>query len=125
MKFDPARPEDYPAERLIRKLDALRGKTWDHGLGDGHASERLVDDLVAARDDGTIRGHRPRTRTSTSRARYREDGLPDAMSAERRPGPDGRRSAVVVPVYNEEADARALDGRSPTVVARRPGRTAR
>ncbi len=28
------------------KLESLHGKTFDHGLGDGRASERLVEDLV-------------------------------------------------------------------------------
>lgn len=77
VKFDPDRPGDYPAETVLGKLDALYGKTFDHGLGDGHASERLVADLVERVTTDTIRGHRPEDSHIDVSRSYREDGLPD------------------------------------------------
>ena len=77
VKFDPARPEDYPADQLFGKLERLHGKTFDHGLGDGHASERLVDGSPAtACTTDTIRGHRAENSHIDVSRSYREDGLP-------------------------------------------------
>jgi UDP-N-acetylglucosamine 2-epimerase (non-hydrolysing) len=76
VKFDPARPEDYPAEAVFAKLQRLEGRTFDHGLGDGHASERLVTDLVERVISGTIGGHRPEDSHIDVSRSYREDGLP-------------------------------------------------
>ena len=76
VKFDPARPEDYPAETVIAKLEALHGKQFDHGIGDGHASERLVADLVDRVNTDTIRGHRAEDSHIDVSRSYREDGLP-------------------------------------------------
>jgi UDP-N-acetylglucosamine 2-epimerase (non-hydrolysing) len=76
VKFDPARPEDYPADQLYGKLERLYGKTFDHNLGDGHASERLVDDLLHRVTTDTIRGHRPKDAHIDISRSYREDGLP-------------------------------------------------
>ncbi len=76
VKFDPARPEEYPAGDLFGKLEALHGRGFDHGLGDGHASERLVADLVERLRSGTIRGHRPEDSHIDVSRSYREDGLP-------------------------------------------------
>jgi UDP-N-acetylglucosamine 2-epimerase (non-hydrolysing) len=77
VKFDPARPDDYPADTLFAKLEALHGREFDHGLGDGHASERLVEDLVERLKTGTIRGHRAEDSHIDVSRSYREDGLPD------------------------------------------------
>jgi UDP-N-acetylglucosamine 2-epimerase len=75
VKFDPARPQDYPPDEVFMKLESLHGKTFDHRLGDGRASERLVEDLVRRVMTDTIRGHRPEdSHIDVSRA-YREDGL--------------------------------------------------
>ena len=76
VKFDPARPEDYPAAVLFAKLESLYGRTFDHRLGDGRASERLVADLVERLRAGTIRGHRPEDSHIDVSRSYREDGLP-------------------------------------------------
>lgn len=76
VKFDPARPEDYPPEQLFGKLDRLHGSSWEHGLGDGRASERLVADLVRRVQTDTIRGHRPQDSHIDISRSYREDGLP-------------------------------------------------
>jgi UDP-N-acetylglucosamine 2-epimerase (non-hydrolysing) len=75
VKFDPARPEDYPHDEVYAKLEYLRGQTWDHQLGDGKASERLVEDLVAAVNSGDIRGHTVEHQHLDVSRSYREDGL--------------------------------------------------
>ncbi len=71
VKFDPARPADYPAATVYAKLEALRGRTWEHGLGDGRASERLVEDLLSA----DLRGHEAEHQHLDVSRAYREDGL--------------------------------------------------
>jgi UDP-N-acetylglucosamine 2-epimerase len=80
VKFDPARPEEYDADELYAKLEWLRGREWEHGLGDGNSSERLVDDLVQAVVSGEIRGHRPEDSHIDVSRSYRDDGLPDKVS---------------------------------------------
>jgi UDP-N-acetylglucosamine 2-epimerase len=75
VKFDPASPEDYPADTVLAKLDSLYGREWEHGLGDGHASERLVDDLVRRVTSGELRGHEPGDSHIDVSRSYREDGL--------------------------------------------------
>ena len=76
VKFDPSRPNDYPAEEAFTKLESLYGKTFDHGLGDGHAAERLVADLVDRVVDGKLRGHLAENSHIDVSRSYREDGLP-------------------------------------------------
>ncbi len=77
VKFDPDRPDDYPAATVFGKLEALYGKDFDHGLGDGKASQRLVDDLVERLTTGTIRGHLAEDSHIPVERSYREDGLPE------------------------------------------------
>jgi UDP-N-acetylglucosamine 2-epimerase len=57
VKFDPSRPQVYPARAVLRRLDSIVGTTWEHGLGDGHASERVVDDLLRRLAYDDFRGH--------------------------------------------------------------------
>jgi UDP-N-acetylglucosamine 2-epimerase (non-hydrolysing) len=76
VKFDPARPADYPAWELFAKLEALHGTRWDHGLGDGRSSERLVEDLVSAVLADDLRGHTVEHQHLDVSRSYREDGLP-------------------------------------------------
>lgn len=75
VKFDPAEPASYPAETVLAKLESLHGREFDHGLGDGHASERLVDDLVRRVTSGELRGHEPGDSHIDVSRSYREDGL--------------------------------------------------
>lgn len=75
VKYDPARPDDYPAEQVFSKLENLYGKAFDHGLGDGHASERLVTDLVDRAVHGNLRGHLAENSHIDVSRSYREDGL--------------------------------------------------
>lgn len=59
VKFDPhsnlAREEH---RRLLSKVESYCDTTWTHGLGDGQASSRIVEDLIS-RVDGLLptRGH--------------------------------------------------------------------
>lgn len=76
VKFDPSLPNDYPAAMIYKKLDTIKEKSWDHGLGDGKASDRIVEDLVsrALREDG-FKMHLPiNTHHDISRS-YRSDGI--------------------------------------------------
>jgi len=75
VKFDPAEPERYPFETVYAKLESLYGKTWPNPLGDGHASERIVADLVTRLREGTFRRHKPSDYHLDIRRSYREDGL--------------------------------------------------
>ncbi len=74
VKFDSGRPGDVRA--VFDKLESLHGKSWDHRLGDGHASERIVNDLTERcfRRDG-FRNHLPERYHLDIRRSYRGDGL--------------------------------------------------
>jgi UDP-N-acetylglucosamine 2-epimerase (non-hydrolysing) len=85
VKFDPARPADYPAARVFQHLEMLCGRHWSHNLGDGKASERLVADLVHRLRTGGFRGHEPHHYHLDIARSYREDGLDGAAA------PAGRR----------------------------------
>ncbi len=75
VKFDPSRPDLYPHDELYRKFENLYGKTWEHNLGDGKASERIVNDLLnRLRNDG-FHMHKPEDYHLEITRSYREDGL--------------------------------------------------
>ena len=75
VKFDPAEAARYPHDVAFQKLESLYGKTWEHRLGDGKASERVVNDLLdRMRNDG-FRLHKPKDYHLDIRRSYREDGL--------------------------------------------------
>jgi UDP-N-acetylglucosamine 2-epimerase len=76
VKFDPGSPEKTDdAERLFEKLEQLAETEWDHALGDGLASERLVADLVKRLESGTIRGHEAEHHHLPIERSYIGDGL--------------------------------------------------
>jgi UDP-N-acetylglucosamine 2-epimerase len=75
VKFDPAAPEDYPPARVLEKLATISGTTWEHGLGDGKASQRIVHDLVRRAQEDDFRGHRPEQYHLDVSRSYRGDGL--------------------------------------------------
>jgi UDP-N-acetylglucosamine 2-epimerase len=75
VKFDPTRAEDYPPTEVFAKVEQLSGTTWEHGLGDGRASQRIIDDLTRrAREDG-FSGHLPEQYHIDASRPYIEDGL--------------------------------------------------
>jgi len=81
VKFDPARPDDYPADVVFAKLRRLAETTWEHGLGDGKASQRIVDDLARRAREDDFRGHLPEQYHLDIRRSYREDGLDDLVAS--------------------------------------------
>ena len=75
VKFDPSCAETYPVDVVLGKLEGLYGKSWAHGLGDGKASRRIVDDLTdRLRNDGFQR-HKPESYHLDIARSYREDGI--------------------------------------------------
>lgn len=75
VKYDPTAPEKYPFDVVYRKLESLYGKRWEHKLGDGKASERLVNDLVTRMRTDGFRLHKPEDYHLDIARSYREDGL--------------------------------------------------
>jgi UDP-N-acetylglucosamine 2-epimerase (non-hydrolysing) len=75
VKYDPTLPGNYPVDRVFQKLESLYGKTWEHKLGDGKASGRIVADLCERTRTGGFRLHRPEDYHLDIRRSYREDGL--------------------------------------------------
>jgi UDP-N-acetylglucosamine 2-epimerase (non-hydrolysing) len=75
VKFDPADPGRYFPDLVLDKLERLVGTTWNHSLGDGKASERVVADLVERLETDGFRMHRPRQYHLDIARSYREDGL--------------------------------------------------
>jgi UDP-N-acetylglucosamine 2-epimerase (non-hydrolysing) len=75
VKYDPTAPEKYPFAVVYRKLESLYGKRWEHNLGDGKASERLVGDLVERMRHDGFRLHKPENYHLDIARSYREDGL--------------------------------------------------
>jgi UDP-N-acetylglucosamine 2-epimerase len=79
VKFDPACAEDYPADEIFAKVNAIARTEWEHGLGDGKASQRIVDDLARRAREDDFRGHLPEHYHLDTRRSYREDGLEDVL----------------------------------------------
>jgi UDP-N-acetylglucosamine 2-epimerase len=76
VKFDPSAPERYRFDAVLHKAEGLYGKTWDHRLGDGQASERIIADLVSRTNTPSgFRNHLPERYHVDIRRSYREDGL--------------------------------------------------
>jgi len=77
VKLDPSRPDRYPADEVMRRLDSIVGTTWKHELGDGASSDRVVADLVRRLAEDDFRGHLEEHHHLTERVARsaREDGL--------------------------------------------------
>ncbi len=75
VKFDPSRPEDYPAEIIYKKLSFLSKTKWDHNLGDGKASERIYLDVVDRLINKKISNHKREDYHLNTERSYREDGI--------------------------------------------------
>jgi UDP-N-acetylglucosamine 2-epimerase len=84
VKFDPAEPDAYPADEVFAKVNYLVDTTWEHNLGDGKASQRIVDDLARRARGDDFRGHLPEQYHLDIRRSYRDDGLPAGLSAPER-----------------------------------------
>lgn len=85
VKFDPAEPNAYPIDEVFAKVEYLAGTTWEHGLGDGKASQRIIEDLARRVREDDFRGHLPEQYHVDISRSYREDGLAEAVSAKTRP----------------------------------------
>ena len=75
VKFDPTQPDSYPHELIFQKFENLYGKHWEHNLGDGKASERVVNDLLFRLKNDRFRMHKPEDYHLKIERSYREDGL--------------------------------------------------
>jgi UDP-N-acetylglucosamine 2-epimerase len=80
VKFDPACADEYPVEDVFAKLNYLAGTTWQHGLGDGKASQRIIDDLARRAREDDFRGHLPEQYHLDMSRRYGDEGLADVLS---------------------------------------------
>ena len=60
VKFDPHQESSADTRQdILAGLERRATGTWRHGLGDGHASARIVDDLCARLEAGDLAGHAP------------------------------------------------------------------
>lgn len=75
VKFDPAQPELYPKDLIYQKFEALYGKSWPNPLGDGKASARIANDLLARLENAAFGGHQPEQYHLDIRRSFRGDGL--------------------------------------------------
>lgn len=80
VKFDPANPDKYPYIDVLNKLENLWGSTWEHGLGDGLASERIVNDLVERYVENRFDGHIPEKYAINTARSFQEDMLGEPES---------------------------------------------
>ncbi len=75
VKYDPAQIDRYPHDTIYNKFESLYGKKWEHNLGDGKASERIVHDLLNRLRNNGFRMHKPEDYHLEIARSYREDGL--------------------------------------------------
>ena len=75
VKFDPTRPEDYPAEVIFKKLNYLSTTKWEHNLGDGKASSKIYDDIIDRLLNNKVSSHRREDYHLNTNRSYREDDI--------------------------------------------------
>ena len=75
VKFDPAEPGKYPVPEVLRKFEALYGRTWPNPLGDGKSSQRIAEDLLSRLEGGRFGRHKPSDYHLDIRRSFRDDGL--------------------------------------------------
>jgi len=75
VKFDPSRPQDYPADTIFKKLLYLSKTKWKHGLGDGKASERIYLDVIDRLLNNKVANHKREDYHLNTDRSYREDGI--------------------------------------------------
>jgi UDP-N-acetylglucosamine 2-epimerase (non-hydrolysing) len=78
VKFDPSEAARYPAGEVMRKLQLLRGRSWQHPFGDGRSSERIALDLHERLRNGTLASHRPEQYQVPVASSFRDDDLGQA-----------------------------------------------
>ena len=71
----------YPARTVFAKLEALRTRTWKHGLGDGKSSQRIYQDVVRRLLTGAVYMHRRQDYHIETKRSYREDDPTGPVSA--------------------------------------------
>ena len=79
VKFDPHHPEVTREQMraVIGSVIARTDKEWDHGLGDGKASERISKDIVSRFQNNSWSGHLPDLAKNQFAARNFGWGLSD------------------------------------------------
>lgn len=75
VKFDPDQPQKYTPEIVYKKLAKITGTRWKHNLGDGHASERIANDLIQRLRSGNLRGHLQKNSHLPIKRSFMEDGI--------------------------------------------------
>ncbi len=75
VKFDPDQADHYPPPLIYEKMAKIKGKTWQHTLGDGHSSERIAKDLIMRLRSGKLRGHLPEDSHLPIARSFMEDGI--------------------------------------------------
>jgi len=75
VKFDPEKAENYPFDVVYGKFENLYGKKWEHNLGDGNASDRVVGDLLDRLENNRFCMHRSQDYHFEIARSYREDEL--------------------------------------------------
>ena len=75
VKYDPTQPDRYPHDIIYHKFESMFGKKWEHNLGDGKASERIVNDLLNRLRNNGFRMHKPEDYHLEIARSYREDEL--------------------------------------------------
>ncbi len=75
VKFDPSRPDEYPVQEVLSKLEELYGTSWEHNLGDGKTSLKIANDLIDRVKNDRLNGHLPENYHLPIERSYREDEL--------------------------------------------------
>lgn len=75
VKFDPTQPGNYPYHEVLHKLEKLWNTQWEHNLGDGHASKRIVSDIISRYLSDSFDGHKPNNYHLNINRSYRDDGI--------------------------------------------------
>jgi UDP-N-acetylglucosamine 2-epimerase (non-hydrolysing) len=75
VKLDPELKDPQNLISAMEKLETLQGKKWQHHLGDGLASQRIVDDLIQRVRENNFGNHRPENYHLNIRRSYQSDCL--------------------------------------------------
>lgn len=75
IKFDPTDSTAYTFGRTLERLERLHGRRWPNPFGDGHASQRIADDLLRRAAEGGFDRHQPGDYHLNIQRAYRADGL--------------------------------------------------